>query len=382
MVYFSESGLEIKLVAADNKEYAFPEQCSFRTSGITFFEAEPNAEFFIAVRRRDNGNYGGPVTITIDVDGQQLGWKVSNLSSPDTWATYGLFRETTSREYFQQALKFITPLGGGSSVSGSSSKQNSQNSSTMEGKMGGEIVIKVRECLGGQYVGAGYFNDSNRGVQRQLKTPEMRHMVPEEIVKKKFVGVTSGSTHSGPPAACSGYIYDDGEIVETIRVKYATFERLLRTGMVDPRAGAGDDVSRAASDVAHGGGSSVRGGSVNNKKKKPTSKCIDLTLSDDDDDDDDDKNEDAVASITPPPNGGNNNNRVSRTESSSSASRNKSARRTLFQGDDDEGDNNQSLRKKAKKKHNTNSSSSSSGRGEPDVFILCDSDDDDDDDNN
>jgi len=238
--------------------------------------------------------------------------------------------------------------------------------------MGGEIVIKVSECLGGQYVGTDDFNDSSSGVQRQLETPEMRHMVPEEIVKKKFVGVTSGSTHSGPPAACSGYIYDDGEIVETIRVKYATFERLLRTGMVDPRAGAG---AGAASDAARGRGNSFHGGSKNNKTKKPTSKCIDLTLSDDEDDEDEDEN--AAPSITPPPNGGNGNNRVNRTESSSSSSKTKSARRALFQADEDD-DDNKSMKKKAKKKHNTNASSSSSG-GEPDVVILCDSDHDDDD---
>ena len=366
MVYFPESGLEIKLVAADNKEFAFPEHSGPTSGGTTFFEAEPNAEFFIAVRRHDDGNYDGPLTMRVRVDSQSQGFRQEfNNNSTGRWKYKGLLQKDNSGNGYYQALKFVTPRAAEPFYGGSTEDQ-ANGSSTVEAKMGGEIIIKVRRIIGKKFVGVHNKRGSCSG--RKLKTPELTGMVQEDLVKKKYVGVVSG-THvesSNQKNLSNMYESEVGEVIEKIHLKYATFERLLRSGIIPapPSCGlAGSSVTSAAD--------GRRSNSNNHTKKRSASKCVDLTLSDDDDEKEEDEN--AVSPITPPSK--DSGKRVDRIESSSSYSKGRSARRTLFSGESDDDESNHWMKKKAKKKHDGHNSSTHSGV-EPDVFILCDSEDD------
>ena len=204
--------VEVQLVDADNKEFVFPEN---QKNSKTYVEAEPGADFFVAIRRVANNTVPNLVC-RIEVDGTNLGWNQHlNENCHGRFAYLGSHQyDKTSNKRFHRALRFVTP------------RASSQSSLSSTGcKDGGNIRIQVFEAHVEHREQANSFTTSIT-----LSKPTIDGELPADLVKKKCIGVASGSQQLDWNSP--NYILTTGRLLDTIEITYATYARLLHTGIL------------------------------------------------------------------------------------------------------------------------------------------------------
>jgi hypothetical protein len=202
--------MEVKLVDADNKTFEFPEHVKNEGGQmVTYVEAEPNAEYYVAIRRPGSTQSDQKALVCrVTIDGQDLGPGMIFYRSSG-WGYIGLTDGDNDR-----ALRFVTPRATGAV---DSSIEAEGFRSMPVGKI--KVTVQEADVLGDM------IRRQRTTESKQLQMPEVSGMIQEDLVKKKFIGCTGGTNSK----ATSSWTYslNYGRFIDTVEIRYATFYALL-----------------------------------------------------------------------------------------------------------------------------------------------------------
>lgn len=218
-------GFLIRLVEAESK-IPFKEH---HHEGKTFVEAEPGAEYFIAVSRPRSSELPGTLRLHFLVDGKNLGY-CRGISKMQNGTRYFGIRKRENRISTHTGLKFVPPkLQMGPHVAGPSGM--------------GKVEIKIHRSI-------------------RLATPRIqsdhtqKSLTPETVGHfekvKKVVRSAMGSYEVSRPSSSEMSKYGTGALVSTVTLYYCTTPGLIKAGVLPtylPRLRSGSSVKRERDSV-------------------------------------------------------------------------------------------------------------------------------------